>query len=116
MTLVASLVIDAPTDTLVRSEGFDAASFFTITAGALWRIELDDDSLVAPGVRFLEGTTDNTANLSIQAINPFFANPAIPEARVVIQSVNNATGSLEPIVGTLGNVYLMVFRMFRDPS
>jgi hypothetical protein len=115
MAFDAALLIAAGTDTLVRSEGFDEASFTIVTPGGQWNIELDPDiASSTPLDRILIRQTNNTANVNVTAISIGAAAPVVPQLRVLIQVRDNATGVITPIGGTLDQVYVAVDRMFKE--
>lgn len=113
--IVASIVIDPEFDSIVQSQGFDLATFTVILAAAQWRVDLDETAGVSPSARLIVTQTNSGLNISIRGTNVGI-NFGIPDARILIQAVNNATGALNPIPGSLQFVYVSVLRMFRDPQ
>lgn len=111
----AALVLESSTDTLIRTEGFDESSFAVITAGAQWRVDMDDDYTIAPGDRQVLATSDSTINRLVLAFNTPFLVPSAPQTRMAFAVIDPATGALTPLAAPMDRIYLTVTRMFKDP-
>jgi hypothetical protein len=118
MAFIASLVLDANTDMIIQSEGFEADSLTIVTPGAQWMIELEDalGPFAFPLFRYSEARTNSGQNVNIQAINVGASSPTVPQTRIFFQSIGNPTSAATPISGTLAQVYLVVSRLFKDPA
>lgn len=116
MTIIASMIINAVTDTVTQSQGFDLATFTIFVSAAQWTVELDRETAgVGPRARHVSLIVNNIQNVRGASLNPAAGASPLPDALIFLAVVSNVTGGLEPLVGTQDQVYVIVQRMFRDP-
>lgn len=117
--LIAAAVIDAPTDTLLRSQGFAASSFTVVVAGSFWELVLDADVMAD---NFARQTIASTNVLDEAGISPLIRGANLDlfingvPGRTAIFSVTPSTGFLLALTGPLAVIYVSVFRLFREPG